>query len=174
MILSKRRSVYISIDAFLLNFICFESEWGVLQTEYYSLFLVITYTFTKRSQYQEKQNVSNYFLLFLISNKKIKKLKAAVNLIFQERVFHKLEENNILVGDIDIRVNLGAKRFSGSNLNFGCPLGYVHAIPDNFSCRDEKGIRYSRNTDPVNVTLHFKRSARFNFAPLQKSWRNQC
>ena len=116
MILSKRRSVYISIDAFLLNFICFESEWGVLQTEYYSLFLVITCTFTKRSQYQEKQNVSNYFLLFLISNKKIKKLKAAVNLIFQERVFHKLEENNILVGDIDIRVNLGAKLFSGSNL----------------------------------------------------------
>ena len=172
MILSKRRSVYISIDAFLLNFICFESEWGVLQTEYYSLFLVITCTFTKRSQYQEKQNVSNYFLLFLISNKKIKKLKAAVNLIFQERVFHKLEENNILVGHIDIRI--GAKRFSGSNLNFGCPLGYVHAIPDNFSCRDEKGIRYSRNTDPVNVTLHFKRSARFNFAPLQKSWRNQC
>ena len=76
--------------------------------------------------YQEKQNVSNYFLLFLISNKKIKKLKAAVNLIFQERVFHKLEENNILVGDIDIRVNLGAKLFSGSNLNFGC----VQAIPD--------------------------------------------
>ena len=112
--------------------------------------------------YQEKHNVSNCFLLFLISN-------AAVNLIFQDRVFHKLEENNILVGDIDIRVNLGAKRFSGSNLNFGCPLGYVHAIPDNFSCRDEKGIRYSRNTDPVNVTLHFKRSARFNFAPLQKS-----
>ena len=55
-----------------------------------------------------------------------KKLKAAVNLIFQDRVFHKLEENNILVGDIDIRVNLGAKLFSGSNLNFGC----VHAIPD--------------------------------------------
>ena len=106
--------------------------------------------------------------MFLISNEK-KKLKADVNLIFQDRVFHKLEENNILVGDIDIRVNLGAKRFSGSNLNFGCPLGYVHAIPDNFSCRDEKGIRYSRNTDPVNVTLHFKRSARFNFAPLQKS-----
>ena len=55
-----------------------------------------------------------------------KKLKAAVNLIFQDRVLHKLEENNILVGDIDIRVNLGAKRFSGSNLNFGC----VQAIPD--------------------------------------------
>ena len=65
--------------------------------------------------YQEKHNVSNCFLLFLISNEK-KKLKAAVNLIFQDRVFHKLEENNILVGDIDIRVNLGAKRFSGSNL----------------------------------------------------------
>ena len=59
--------------------------------------------------YQEKHNVSNCFLLFLISN-------AAVNLIFQDRVFHKLEENNILVGDIDIRVNLGAKLFSGSNL----------------------------------------------------------
>ena len=75
--------------------------------------------------YQEKQNVSNCFLLFLISNEK-KKLKAAVNLIFQDRVFHKLEENNILVGDIDMRVNLGAKLFSGSNLNFGCVL----AIPD--------------------------------------------
>ena len=99
--------------------------------------------------YQEKQNVSNCFLLFVISNEKKKELKAAVNLIFQDRVFHKLEENNILAGNIDIRVNLGAKLFSGSNLNFGCPLGYVHAIPDSFSCRHEKGIRYSRNTDPI-------------------------
>ena len=40
-----------------------------------------------------------------------KKLKAAVNLIFQDRVFHKLEENNILVGDIDIRVNKKAQNF---------------------------------------------------------------